>query len=954
MVNTANDMLNISAKPPSKWKHTKTLRGDEKRLAAALKSQDATKRLPPGLATNLGALAGVLPAEESGGKPVSKRDSKSKERPTVKVLKRSARPISLEKMAFEAGEDLFGEDAGPSSASVFTPGSFAECRRNQISTHGIVLYEEYDNRRWRVHLLTASGDVWTPLRDDIMFVVPNFISDDLLSRCGRGVAATDGKELNARISALKRLHDLERSVEAAYNKIQSSAHRLYDQVKGKEPDAWSTVQLDEAAAIVGSGSELVNTFAVHKYLMNDSLHYVAHPQYRTNRMFDVRPPGDIQNLQRVTTLLRESRLGSSPLEGFFKKAQGIITRHQQIRQQTRSEPPSLVPTKVSWTPDEQELLTFLLRSMRATRSTQVDPYATPANMLLKRIHPKLSSIHESVAHQTLVDLGVIPPWQDAITLPDRMDSAVKQLEERVAHQNEVIEKGFASSSRQTTSTPSPLGPEDFYAQDPLESVRHDFGDLPVFVIDDVTAQELDDGISVEAIPTEPGSHWVHVHIADPASVLPPNHIFAQEARKAGQTQYYLGQSQPMLPRALMEHGLSLGSSLRREEPQRVLTFSAKIDATGDIADYAVRAGIVRNVKVIDYDSADVKLGLPICKISRPFQKFEATEAIETPAPPPLEASLEPLKLLNDVTQRLIRRRMKIDTFNVTTAQADIRLRSPLPQIPITLDHPIVCKGFPDLDYIVSEVSDQDTGSRGIVAEMMKLACQVASKFASDRGLTLVRRTAGPPIAFDPNAVDELLKLRSPNGFVPLRETLKKGVSLASAGYSTEPLGHWGLGIRDGEGYCRVTSPLRRFSDLVGHWQIHSALLSAPPAFSNEWMNDYANVLASEDRVQTRREKSHKEFWKFLYIRHHLENPSPHVQHLLNNLEAEIVSTSRVNTKTLYFQCKADIPALGVQGFIGNLGQFQIVPEQIGTSVRVAIEQICVGSRTQMELRLVEK
>jgi exoribonuclease-2 len=53
--------------------------------------------------------------------------------------------------------------------------------------------------------------------------------------------------------------------------------------------------------------------------------------------------------------------------------------------------------------------------------------------------------------------------------------------------------------------------------------------------------------------------------------------------------------------------------------------------------------------------------------------------------------------------------------------------------------PSVFNGFPELLYSVGGAIVEDTGSKSLVSEMMKLACRVASRFALDNNLPFLRR-----------------------------------------------------------------------------------------------------------------------------------------------------------------------------------------------------------------------
>ncbi|KAL4256713.1 RNB-domain-containing protein [Pleurotus pulmonarius] len=957
MVDFTSAMINVASGSNARgsaWTRTKSRRGDEQRLVASLRFAEDASVAPPSpppakVPDPLGEISYNF-THPAANKYQPESDTRIEEQRAKLSARVTKRPISLEKARYHADEELFAEDADPSTSTVFTPGTFIETRRNEVSTHGIVLGEMLSDRRWRIIMLVSSGDVWTPLRDDVMFAVADFVPSDLISRCGGNETAGNESELMARVKVLQRLHQVDKAVEDAYNKIQRAARSLYSRTRSSDPHAWSTVALADAAKIISPNPDLVHTFAVHKFLMKQSLQYIADPDYRVARTFHVRPQAHVDIINAVTTMIRQGDVPTNPLLEFVPKARELIARHQQIRQSTRDESPSIVPTKVKWTPVDRQILTFLLHSLRPKRSTQVDPYHVGTFAILKRLHTNIQEIHESVVYQTLVDLGVIAPWQDVASLVGKVDQPPKKQKLLETQQEAIIDKAFSSPSpRQTASVPGPLGPEDFHLQDPLHSVRHDFGDLPVFVIDDVTAEELDDGISVESIPSEPGSHWVHVHIADPASLLPVDHVFSEAAKKLGSSSYMINAPQSMLPRALMSHGLSLGSALQRGEPQRVLSFSGKIDADGDIVDYKVRAGIISNVKTVDYDSVNAALALPTTQRQTPFEGQDSS-------PPRPHRSLaaedsKHLMLCNDVVQRLVARRRREASFNVSAMGSEIYLRQRVaPETLVSLKHVSVFRGFPDLRYTVFNPASEDAGSRQMVAEMMKVACRVASRFSQDRGLPLLRRISPPAILPNPSDLQDLLRLRTSNSHVPLVDVLKKGVMLGAASYSVEPLGHWGIGVPDGEGYCRVTSPLRRYSDLVAHWQIHSALLSTSPTFSTEWLKNYGDGLVWQDRARKKQEQLHDDFWKYLYIRHQIESRRPETRAVLDNLTGEVISSGALNTMSMHFQCQVAIPGLGISADLRNMEEDQ-VPE-IGSIVKVRVEEIKLGSRPQLDFGLV--
>jgi len=101
-----------------------------------------------------------------------------------------------------------------------------------------------------------------------------------------------------------------------------------------------------------------------------------------------------------------------------------------------------------------------------------------------------------------------------------LDLMPDEESQRVKDQNALVKKSLSlrSSSRSRVKVNVPLCPENVYPCDAVEHLRHDLGNFPVSVIDDAGAEELDDDLSVEPVPNEPCSAWIHVYIADPTSV----------------------------------------------------------------------------------------------------------------------------------------------------------------------------------------------------------------------------------------------------------------------------------------------------------------------------------------------------------------------------------------------------------------------------------------------------
>ena len=111
-------------------------------------------------------------------------------------------------------------------------------------------------------------------------------------------------------------------------------------------------------------------------------------------------------------------------------------------------------------------------------------------------------------------------------------------------------------------------------------IRHDFGGLPVYTIDDESAHELDDGISVEE--TDRGI-WLHIHIANPSAFLSPQSHIAQLARLRQTSMYLPDRMHPMLP--VGDENFSARGFSKDSKVTPTMTFSARLSSDGNIADY---------------------------------------------------------------------------------------------------------------------------------------------------------------------------------------------------------------------------------------------------------------------------------------------------------------------------------------------------------------------------------
>ncbi|EIW57432.1 RNB-domain-containing protein [Trametes versicolor FP-101664 SS1] len=865
-------------------------------------------------------------------------------------------PPSMEKLAFEATDhatdtislpETDDQDAFGEVDQRFPAGSFLEIRRNGIREFGVVLYTVLLDRKWTVHSLTPRGELWPHQEHDVQFQIPNFVDKQLAEDCGMMLIPESEKEMDARVEVLKRMRKFERSFENTMHAVleEARAVNFYDKVAHPDSKTWTQITIHDAAEkLFGSRDvSLEQLLAAQTYLMEEGISYVVEQRrFLMKQTFWVRPREDVEVIKAVHQMSHEQ---DPALDTFAEKARALVLASRARAVESFREPASRHPLEgVELTEKDKTILRYLRLSLRAMRRIQVDPFEIPFSQILKKTGLyDLELYDESSVYMLLSEMGVLAPWQEVVT--------------RDEARFEDLEPVTLPPTTASPLLPDPLGPQDFYRRDIVESLRHDFGNTPVYVVDDWGAEELDDGVSIERIPSEPDSVWLHIHVADPTTLLPPTHEIARSAFRLSTSSYLLDRTIRMLPPDAGFHQFSLGQE--PGQPDKVMTFSVKIDSRGEIADYKVRAAVVRNVRTLKYDMVDAALGTTVNKMTYPFHAVP-------PSRPPVDisaidsAALEDLRLLQQTTRKLVRARVRNGAITMCLPMIDLELNPrPLPDnILGTTDlTPYAFRGFPDITYGI--VDTRETGAREIVSESMKTACRVASLFFRDRGIPALRRSVGAMRSERVGGIEKAMEARDEDGFVlDYYITIHNLVSAPPGRYLTTPGPHALLGVPEGEGYVKVTSPLRRFGDLFAHWQIKHALLAAagdkvsPVLYQEDWLARFGDELETRELDAKRAERIQLEYWAHLHIQRWMSDPAAAERQgpdPLQNLTARLLTTPNLNTRTRDNNSQVYIPQLGMKSLLVDLPQEMALG--LGDEVNVKIKMVKLGMRPMIEVAL---
>ena len=799
------------------------------------------------------------------------------------------------------------------------------------------------DRTARYSVLVSTGELTHVNAESVTAVVPAFIPQELVTRCGNTYPAANPIEHSARVEVLKRLQRLSIKLEHAVNFLTGTGPNFYKVFSSGDPEKWGTVTVKEATKLwANEPNNAIFHLATNAHLLSQSLSFRPAEDFTVSGQFEVRPQAHVDRILKVREWLNQR---DSPVDAFARKAQGVLEKNAPaVIQSLRAlQEPSSVPVDHTWTEDDLTLIKFILSSLTPHKSYYSDPYDLGVSTIVKKIVPGVD-VDDVALQNILIGLGVVAPWQNMSLLrPDLR----KVYDQETVDSNEQIATVSFAQRRSTAEIPQVMGPEDLYRSDPVEHLRHDFGDMKVYTIDDDTAQEIDDGVSIETIAGEPDHFWVHAHIADPTHILPPTHILSKRAAKRGTTVYLYDKHYPLLPNSLTtgEDGTSLVDNGRS---QRVLTFSAKVDLEGRVLDYAVRPGIVNNVVKLSYDRVDAALGHPHPELLYPFGG-------KPPAPifdPLSEDDMPALSLLDKVAKGFVKRRF--DEGVLTHARTEAIVSFDMPDLPSPTLTPSAYHGFPDMKFSVLETYSFDAGARSMVAECMKLASRTASRWGLDHDIPLLRRHSTPPSVVSQDDWQTLLNMRTSSGYVPFHAATRYLALDSVSGYSTEPRAHWPVGIREGEGYTRASSPLRRYTDLVAHWQIYAGLLKQKPPFSATEMEVLAVSTKLQERHTKRAQGQYKTLYQNMFIRRFMEDEARRegVQNPLRGVEAYTLTQPELRSYSGGYSCTVHVPMLGVKGLLGNLKEPEKFPP--GSSVRVDIVEARVGLRPLLLMELTRR
>ncbi len=331
--------------------------------------------------------------------------------------------------------------------------------------------------------------------------------------------------------------------------------------------------------------------------------------------------------------------------------------------------------------------------------------------------------------------------------------------------------------------------------------RCDLTHQKVYTIDDESTQEIDDGLSLEILPD--GRHKLWIHIADPTRLLSPEDRFDLEARKRSVTIYLPTGMIPMFPPELATGPMSL----RQGQICCAISFGVILDPTGAVEEYEITTSTIKPTYRLTYEDVEEMLQLRI----------------------PGENEIETIAKASKLRTQW---RLSQGSININMPESTVKLYG---------------------DEVSIELIE-DNRARKLVAEMMILAGEVAAKYGQDHNLPLPYR--GQPQPELPPEEELILIPVGPARSCAVRRCMPRSEM------STSPSRHAGLGLNT---YSQVTSPIRRYTDLISHFQIKAHLRGDELPFTVERLQEVMLGLGTNIYEANMLERQTNRYWTLEYF-----------------------------------------------------------------------------------------
>ncbi len=748
-------------------------------------------------------------------------------------------------MEFNLGRDehsIVGTDTSK-------PGDMVELRNSGSRMPLLAIYLGYYGDRNHFY---ASNGAWNMSRGfSSLFTVSNFVKaeelEPILSKLAADATVEDFEKMKAEESGpsredakilIDKMDAFRAEAEAVYQRNLpnlDAAHKLLsstNRVRYMSLFQMANTLLPESMQVDGEVPPAA-LYAVHTALTRNEFGFQpissSRALHRRDQLYEVFPLDQTSIVEKVNLLIRQYTVatskstltGSNPelyktaLGKFIEQARTAVENSRKIREITpygilKPSSGGTIP-KTEWLPVSKDVILFLeLWASYGLFESSARLHSNGAMILRALGVYDNMPLNQTAAWTFLQEIGHIMPWE----IPSRYKVRFPGTE-IVPGSGLKRDEPSIEASRRTD-----------IAADARQDVT-----APVFCIDATSTRVIDDGISVERTENEK-EFWIHVHAADPASGIKPNSELCKFMELIPDNIYLAGHFQAMLPAelggAVGEHASkSLVKEYSLQQDCPALTFSAKVNRRGDVLDYKVEPSTLRNVIYMEPDDVS-----RLCLERQPKLAHGTELAV---GQKPSSSDYEPERKM--ILARNLDQAQQDDVlllYELTKAMKEKRLEKgawpyffPRPAVTVQFDKTPPTANADEIavpadPYI--HVGLESSNGSALVSNSMVLAGEIAARWCADRQITVpYRRDANMGVQQEEAlayAQGEMYPLIQKGVEPTMSQRVELGRLTGGIELAPQPGPYFLLGL---DMYAKATSPLRRFGDLVVHWQVHAAL-----------------------------------------------------------------------------------------------------------------------------------
>ena len=347
---------------------------------------------------------------------------------------------------------------------------------------------------------------------------------------------------------------------------------------------------------------------------------------------------------------------------------------------------------------------------------------------------------------------------------------------------------------------------------------------PFVSVDPLSTLDRDDAFFVERTPDH--GFIAHVALACPAMAWPFGSGLDKAALRRGSSLYLPEGDEHMLPAAIGRSLFSLDAGVSRPS----LVLSVRLSADGEPLEVSPRLALVRVRDNLDLESSEMVLD----------GRERADDSGADDAPSPLERAGRNAPMLREALALagLLQAR-RIAAGAVITERPDPEVK--------------VCGQGEDVRVDIVNGLPVNRAHL-VVGELMVLANSMLAAWARERGIPLLYRTqdVAVPREFagvwtEPHEISRVVRV------------------LPAASLEGMPRRHAGLGLA---AYATLSSPIRRYVDLLNQGQVISFLREGSPRLNAEALAALLPMVSARLDAAAQVQRFRPRYWKLLFYRQH--------------------------------------------------------------------------------------